>query len=65
MTFVLKSYEIKPSHWARSVYHIEKLDSVVYKGTGADSHTVLHSKRVDFLSMVYFPACLILYSVMS
>ena len=30
MTFVPKSYEIKPSHWTRSVYHVEKLDSVVY-----------------------------------
>ena len=25
-----KSNEIKPSHWTRSVYHLEKLDSVVY-----------------------------------
>ena len=25
-----KSYEIEPSHWMRSVYHLEELDSVVY-----------------------------------
>ena len=29
MTFVPKSYEIVPIHWTRSVYHLEKLDSVV------------------------------------
>ena len=40
MTFVPKNYEIEPSHRMRSVYHLEKLDSVVYfldKGdSGAD-----------------------------
>ena len=30
MTFVPKNYEIEPSHRMRSVYHLEKLDSVVY-----------------------------------
>ena len=32
MTFVPKSYEIDQlaSHWMRSVYYLEKLDSVVY-----------------------------------
>ena len=30
MTFAPKSYEMEPSHWTRSVYHLEKLDSVVY-----------------------------------
>ena len=32
MTIVPRSYAIKPSHWMRSVYHLEnaKLDSVVY-----------------------------------
>ena len=30
MTFVLKSYEIRQSHWTKSVYHLEKLDCVVY-----------------------------------
>ena len=30
MTFVPKNYEIDPRHWKRSVYHLEKLVSVVY-----------------------------------
>ena len=33
MTFVPKSFEIEhnlPSHWIRSVYHLEKLELVVY-----------------------------------
>ena len=30
MTFVPKSYEKTLSNWTRSVYHVEKLDSVVY-----------------------------------
>ena len=33
MTFVPKSYEIEHnllSHWIRSVYYLEKLDSVAY-----------------------------------
>ena len=30
MTFAPKSYEIEPSHRTRSVYHLEKLDLVVY-----------------------------------
>ena len=30
MTFVPKSNEIDPRYWKRSVYHLEKVDSVIY-----------------------------------
>ena len=51
MTFVPKSYEIKPSHWTRSVYHVEKLDSVVYllgreRDSAADSCIKFHLGRL-------------------
>ena len=52
MTFAPKSHEIEASQWTRSVYHLEKLDTVVYllgwgkEDSGADSCTKFHHRRL-------------------